>query len=307
MDKLVEREASPRTALSSAPALAVQFFVIPLAVVGITVLVYLGFRMLLAGEQRSAQEYLTEVRYGGANRAWPAAYELSKLVVDQRVFQQDPTLARQTIDALRDTRDSRVRGYLLMAVGRMPRPIPADAKNLLRQSLDDPDFETQISAIWALGAAGDQSDVAAILPKFTSDDAGVRKIAAYALGALPGSDQIPALRTSLRDAEVDVRWNAAIALARHGDAEGVPVLTQMLDRAALAGVVRRTPRPWYWMALPTVYDQSDDPVGDVMVAGLQAAAVLKDERLRQPIVAISEKDESLRVRQVAIETLKAMP
>ena len=40
MDKLVERETAPRNPLVAAPALAVQFFLIPLAVVGVTVMVY---------------------------------------------------------------------------------------------------------------------------------------------------------------------------------------------------------------------------------------------------------------------------
>src|SRR6266851_262759 len=47
MDKLVERETATRTPLVAAPALAVQFFLIPLAVVGLTVLGYMGFRSLI--------------------------------------------------------------------------------------------------------------------------------------------------------------------------------------------------------------------------------------------------------------------
>jgi len=72
MEKLVERETAPRTSLTAAPALAVQFFLIPLAVVGITILVYVGFRSLLT-DQRSAQDYLAEVQSGGLARQWPAA------------------------------------------------------------------------------------------------------------------------------------------------------------------------------------------------------------------------------------------
>ena len=69
MDKLVERESATRNPLTAAPALAVQFFLIPLAVVGVTVLVYVGFRSLLV-EDRSAQDYLTEVRTGGSTRRY---------------------------------------------------------------------------------------------------------------------------------------------------------------------------------------------------------------------------------------------
>ena len=81
MDKLVEREAGARKPLSTAPAIAVQFFLIPLLVVGATVLVYIGFRGLLS-DDRSAEEYLTDIRSGGSNRRWPAAYELSRLMAD---------------------------------------------------------------------------------------------------------------------------------------------------------------------------------------------------------------------------------
>ena len=73
MDKLIEREIATRTPLVAAPALAVQFFLIPLAVVALTVMVYLGFRSLVA-DDRTAEDYLTEIRNGGTNRRWPAAY-----------------------------------------------------------------------------------------------------------------------------------------------------------------------------------------------------------------------------------------
>src|SRR4029077_10348533 len=84
MDKLVEREDATRSPLVAAPALAVQFFLIPLAVVGITVLVYIGFRSLLTDE-RTPQEYLAEIKSGGMARQWPAAFELSQQMDDPKV------------------------------------------------------------------------------------------------------------------------------------------------------------------------------------------------------------------------------
>src|SRR6185436_10740857 len=88
MDKLVEREAAARNPLASAPAIAVQFFLIPLLVVGATVLVYVGFRSLLS-EGRTAEEYLTDIRSGGSNRRWPAAYELSRLMADPAFVERE--------------------------------------------------------------------------------------------------------------------------------------------------------------------------------------------------------------------------
>src|SRR5581483_5362143 len=81
MDKLVEREATARNPLAAAPAIAVQFFLIPLLVVGATVLVYVGFRTMVT-EDRSAQDYLSDIQFAGTNRRWPAAYELSRLMGD---------------------------------------------------------------------------------------------------------------------------------------------------------------------------------------------------------------------------------
>src|SRR4029079_6849404 len=101
MDKLVERENATRPPLVAAPALAVQFFLIPLAVVGITVLVYVGFRSLLVGDQKSAQDYLTEIRSGGLARQWPAAFELSQLMDDPK-RRSDRNLAIALVPAFDD-------------------------------------------------------------------------------------------------------------------------------------------------------------------------------------------------------------
>jgi HEAT repeat protein len=118
----------------------------------------------------------------------------------------------------------------------------------------------------------------------------------YALGALPGDAQIPTLRTALQDPAADVRWNAAIALARHNSREGVPVLRQMLDRAYVEKTVTRGSRP----------DEDQDPVADVMISGLRAAAALKDQTLRPSVEELSQQDRSMKVRQAALEALKVM-
>src|SRR5690242_8171134 len=114
MDKLAERENATRNPFVAAPALAVQFFLIPLAVVGITVLVYVGFRSLLT-DQRTARDYLVEVRTGGMARGWPAAFELSQLMDDPKV-RGDRQLAIEIVKAFDEakTTDPRVRKYLAL-------------------------------------------------------------------------------------------------------------------------------------------------------------------------------------------------
>jgi HEAT repeat protein len=296
MDKLVEREDATRNPLVAAPALAVQFFLIPLAVVAITVAVYVGFRSLLA-DDRSPQDYLAEVRNGSSDRRWPAAYELSRLMSDPKV-RADRTLGPALVKAFKATQDDdpRVRRYLALAIGRMDPPLPTEAVAELSRTLDATDSETRISAIWALGSSGDASIVPTLQPLYESPDQGIRKMVVYALGALPGEAQIATLRAALQDSAPDVRWNAAIALARKGNHDGIPVLRQMLDRQYVEQTVKRDVRQ----------DEDRDPIADVMISGLRAAATLKDEALKPSVTNLSRQDRSMKVRQAAIEALKVM-
>jgi HEAT repeat protein len=296
MDKLVERESATRSPLVAAPALAVQFFLIPLAVVGIAVGVYVGFRSLLT-DDRTPQDYLAEVRNGGSDRRWPAAYELSRLMADPKV-RADRSLAPALVKAFVDAKDDdpRVRQYLALAIGRLDPPLPADAIAALTQTLDSTDGEARISTIWALGSSGDPSVVPTLAPLYESPDAGVRKMIVYALGALPGDAQVATLRTALHDSTADVRWNAAVALARKGSHEGVPVLQQMLDREYVERTVTREVRQ----------DEDRDPIADVMISGLRAAATLKDDALKASVTTLSQSDRSMKVRQAAIEALRVI-
>jgi HEAT repeat protein len=315
MEKLVEREDAPRNPLAAAPALAVQFFLIPLVVVGVTVLVYVGFRSMLTDE-RSPAEYLAEVRYGGWSRQWPAAYELSRLMEDPHV-RADPSLVPELVKAFDEAKDGdpRIRRYLALAIGRLDPPLPKEAIDVLTKALDEPGTqwtpdivsrlngwadidinEARIMTIWALGSSGDASVVARLVPLYGSTDAGIRKMVVYALGALPGEAQLPTLTTALKDEAADVRWNAAVALARHDSAEGVPVLREMLDRAFVEHTVKRDVRQY----------EDQDPVADVMISGLRAAAALNDPTLKASVQGLSQQDRSLRVRQAALEALKTM-
>jgi HEAT repeat protein len=296
MDKLVEREDATRNPLVAAPALAVQFFLIPLAVVGIAVTVYVGFRSLLV-DGRTAQDYLADVRNGGSDRRWPAAYELSRLMADPKV-RADRTLGPELVKAFEAAPDSDplVKRYLALAIGRLDPPLPPRAIEDLTRALDSSDGDTRISAIWALGSSGDAAVVPTLEPLYESPDGGVRKIVVYALGALPGEAQIATLRKALQDSTPDVRWNAAVALARKGSHDGVPVLRQMLDRQYVEQAVTRDVRQ----------DDDRDPIAEVMISGLRAAATLKDDALKPSVTSLSQQDRSLRVRQAALEALKVM-
>ena len=296
MSKLVEREPAPgATSLSATPALAVQFFLIPLAVVGMVVLVYGGFRMLLTNE-RTPEEFLSDVQTGGRERRWPAAYELSRLMSDPDVESQYPNLGSAIVRAFENSEgdDPRVRRYLALAVGRLSNP-PADATRVLVEGLDDPDTDTKISVIWALASLGDPSVTDVIAGMYGSEDPGVRKMAVYALGGL-GTEDLSVLRGALDDPIPDVQWNAAVALARQGGSDGITVLRRMLDRDYVERTVTRVAR----------VDATLDPVSEVMISGLQAVAALRSTEMRDTVTSLIENDVSLNVREVAMRTLELL-
>ena len=293
MSKLVEREPAPgANSVSTTPALAVQFFLIPLAVVAMVAVVYGGFRMLLTNE-RTPEEYLSDIQSGGRERRWPAAFELSRLMSDPNIELQHPNLGLAIVQAFENSEgdDPRVRRYLALAVGRLSNP-PTDAVRVLVDGLDDPDTDTKISVIWALASLGDASVTEAIETTYSSEDAGVRKMAVYALGGLE-TDDLSVLRGALEDPVPDVQWNAAVALARQGESDGVRVLRRMLDREYVERTVTRVAR----------VDAALDPVSEVMISGLQAVAVLRSTELRDTVVSLIETDVSLTVREAAMRTL----
>jgi HEAT repeat protein len=301
MEKFIEGDAPPQVRpLVAAPALAVQFFLIPLAVVAVVVAIYSGFRMMLA-EERTVADYLTDIRSGGRERRWPAAFELSRLMSDPKLQAADPTLGPALVRAFEDAQgdDPRVRRYLALAIGRLQQPPPTAAPSLVA-ALNDADSETRISAVWALASLGNPAAVPELERTFASatDDAGIRKVVVYALGALPGNEQLDTLQTALADVAPDVQWNAAVALARHGDRSGMVVLRRMLDREYIEKTVTRTPRS----------DEDADPAGDVMISALQAIGALreKEDGMFEKVKTLSLDDRSLRVRQAALDALKQL-
>ncbi len=70
----------------------------------------------------------------------------------------------------------------------------------------------------------------------------------------------------------------------------------MMDRQYVEQQVKRDVRQ----------DEDRDPIADVMISGLRAAATLKDAALKPSVTTLSQQDRSMKVRQAALEALKVM-
>ena len=275
-------EEAPR---QSTPFLVLQFFIFPLSIVAVFVI----FGMI-ASEGKGAREHLADVRNGGANRRWQAAFELAKVLqAGKDPALADPAFTAEVAKVFADAGgdDPRVRRYLALALGRMGDRAAVPA---LLQAVDDAgaagtrsDPETQVYAVWALGVIRDPAAVPRLAALARGDDAGLRKAAVHALGAFTSAESRGALAAALDDPVADVRWNAAIALARRRDPAAVPVLLSMLDRGQLAAVPGLT----------------DEQRSEVMAQAIDAASQFDDPRAADAIRAL-RTDPDLKVRERAL-------
>ncbi len=275
------------------PFLVLQFFIFPLAIVAVCVAVFVIFG-LIAGESKGARDYLTEVRTGGANRRWQAAFELSKVLqAGKDPALADPKFRSELLALFGETKndDPRVRRYLALALGRLGDraavPVLLEAAKDMGAEGRAADPETRVYALWALGAIGDPSALPDLLERARDEDPGIRKTAIHALGAFGTAEARAALVAALGDATEDVRWNAALALARRGDHEAAPVLGQMLDRKHLE----------------TVPGLNGDQQEQAILAAATAATAVPAPELREALKRLREADPSLKVREAARKAL----
>jgi HEAT repeat protein len=276
----------PSPSATPAGRLLVQFFLIPAFVVGVAVFVFWLFGSL-AVDRKTPAELLSDVRTGGRNQRWQAAFELTKKLPALTDPAEKAAFSAAAMRAFEGAQsdDPRVRRYLTLVLGRIGDP---QAVPLLEGALDDKDAETRLYALWALALVGDPKSAPKVRPFLESEDPGLRKTAAFAAGRMEDGDAVPALKRLLADPVTDVRWNAALALATLDDASGKDVLLGMCDRSSL----RKTP------------GLSAEQQEDALLNGLRGLTLLKDTDARFLGQRMAESDPSLRVRREARKILE---
>jgi HEAT repeat protein len=267
--------------------LIAQFFLFPLIIIAICVGIFLLFGYLTY-EQKSAQEYLNDVKSGSELCCrWQSAYELSNIISTQKDRLRNTDFVNDLIKVYQSSRseDPRVRRYLALTMGHLgdARAIPA-----LVEGLNDTESDNQIYDMWALGSIGDPSAAPDITRKLEAKDPAIRRTAAYVLGALRDPRAAHALTVALNDSSDDVQWNAAIALAQINDASGADILTRLLDRN-------------YVNKLDGV---TSDQKTQLVINAIKCLGLLKFEPAKDKIAALSQSDPDLAVRDASLEALK---
>jgi hypothetical protein len=265
----------------------VQFFLVPAVVVAACVLVFFFFAWLVSDE-KTGVDYLREIRTGGENRRWQAAFELSKIITMDSEKRRMEGLVPEMIAAFEDAVDDdpRVRHYLALSLGHLG---DSTATPVLIAALEDRDATTRLYASWALGNLGDPRAVEPLLLAFDDDDPGVRKMAVYAAGTLGDERAIPRLQASLGDPDRDVAWNSAVALAQLGDDSGESLLLQMLDQEYLDGL-----------------SEIDDARKLLaMQSAIQASGLVKTEAIEARLRELASGHPNLGIRKLALAALEA--
>jgi len=267
--------------------LIAQFFLFPLIIIAICVGIFLLFGYLTF-QQKTPQEYLTEVRTGSELCCrWQSAYELSNIISSKKDKIRNTDFVNDLIRVYQDSRtgDPRVRRYLALTMGHLgdPRAVPA-----LVEGLNDSDTENQMNNLLALGTIADKSATPSVVEQLRSSDAAVRKMSAFVLSALKDPGASRDLEVALNDSSDEVRWYAAIALAQINNAAGAEVLMKLMDRSYV--------------------DQLQGFTGDqksqLLISAVKCLGILKFEPAKDRILALSRTDSDPAVRGASLDALE---
>jgi len=241
--------------------LIVQLFFIPLIIVGIIVLVWMGVSWI-AHKGASAEKMVAEIEKMNAG-SWQAAYNLSQTLADpQNDARRDESIAVRLADVLRRQREhvteeslsdqereqsEQLRYFLAQTLGQFE--VTAGLPGLITTAQEDPSLKVREAAIEALARLTENAGRSKVLQNEAAletlldasrelgDEKTLLRIrAAFALGVLGTEPALERLEIMLGDAHPDVRYNAAVGLARHGDARAIPILLEMLDPENEEGV-----------------------------------------------------------------------
>ncbi len=274
----------PLYAPESGFSLFVKLFIVPALIVAMALGIFLLGTIALQ-HPKSAQQYLEELKSDSTSRRWQAAYELSRMLNQGEKIQFDESLRAELVKTFSEakTDDPRVREYLALVLGRLKEKTAVPA---LSEAVTDESNDVKIYSLWALGNIEDPAGGPAALLALGDSDPAVKRMAVGALSALRYAPAKNALENNLGDSNPALRYDSAVALARLKDEKAVPTLLEM-------------------MALKTTGQPSDEIIQSSKLAAVEGVRELNNANLHDQLVALSKNDPDLKVRDAALQALKA--
>ena len=279
IDQTPEKKSALRVVVHS-------FFVVPFIIAIFAVLIFLVTRIMTA-EPNTAQDYLEDVKIGGATKRWQGAFELSKILSNPKMVPNDDRFVTEMINtfeyALND-RDIRIRQFLAIAMGATGDKRYVET---IIKALDQNDNEIIMACAFALGNLKDNRAVEHLLGLLDSGDPQVRLQAVIALGKIDDSRSTMALEKMLADIEPNIRWDAAVALAKQKNSSGRRIILDLLDRKYLNSF------------------SNIDKVEQVqaMMVAINVAPLIQDSDLKASLLELRESDSNLKIREAARRAL----
>ena len=264
-----------------------SFFVVPFLIAAFGVLIFFIWS-LLTYESKSIEEYIIDIKVGGATKRWQSAYELSRLLNDKDQYPITDRVANEMLSAyeyaLLDP-NTQVRQYLIRAMGQTK-----DLRFLktIKSAINQENENVIADAVYALSFYNEYSNVDLISKLIFNPSSLVRNRVAVALGEMPKTSGTFALKDLLNDIEPNVRWNAAISLAKHGDSSGKNEILNLLDRN-------------YLNKFESIdrYEKEQ-----VLMIAVKISPLLNDKDINEAVLLISQKDDNLKLRDEAMKALK---
>jgi hypothetical protein len=307
--------------------LAVQFFVIPMAIVIVCVALAFVFRWLtfekkdtstylatLSSATRSSsqkeQDAMKLLQYVQDAKEWQGIYDVTQqLRFNREAFlKENPDFPLKVAQIFQKSAgaDRKVRQYLAQVLGLIGG---SEVVNVLLSALEDSDSETVIHSMIALGQIGDPKAITPLIQLSKSDDRGVRQTAVFVLGNFDDLEARRRCTEALNDPDLLVTWNAAFGLARRSDPVALPVLERFLDADYIDNVTKAyapTSNGGTGASSSTpLATFHPDRLEQYRAVGVRLLGQYSDLAVRQKLEKTAINDRQLKIRQAAIEAMKS--
>src|SRR3989338_422241 len=192
-----------------------SFFIIPFLIAVFCLLLFAGMH-LLTREKRDAYDYLEDVKTGGSNKRWQGAFELSKILSNDKQVPGEERFLNELVKAFEESKqdDSRVRQYLALAMARTGNQAFVSA---LMNALKDEKEQNLTAVIYSLGMPKDQNAASALNVFAEHNNPRIRSITMVALGNIANPESLSVIKKGLNDIEPNVQWGAALSLVKLKD------------------------------------------------------------------------------------------